>query len=38
MEDVIEHRETRKKIIAALEFFKDKKAPRLSKKHGNIPL
>jgi acetyl-CoA carboxylase carboxyltransferase component len=36
--DVIEPRETRKKIIAALEFFKDKKAPRLSKKHGNIPL
>jgi acetyl-CoA carboxylase carboxyltransferase component len=36
--DVIEPRETRKKIIAALEFFQDKKVSRLPKKHGNIPL
>jgi propionyl-CoA carboxylase beta chain len=36
--DVVEPRETRKRIVAALEFLKDKKAPRLSRKHGNIPL
>jgi acetyl-CoA carboxylase carboxyltransferase component len=36
--DVIDPRETRRKIIRALEFFKGKKAPRLDKKHGNIPL
>jgi propionyl-CoA carboxylase beta chain len=36
--DVIEPKETRKKIIASLEFFKNKKEPRPSKKHGNMPV
>jgi acetyl-CoA carboxylase carboxyltransferase component len=36
--EVIEPRETRKKIIAGLEIFQDKKEPRLPRKHGNIPL
>jgi len=36
--DVIEPKETRRKIIAGLQFFQGKKTPRLSKKHGNIPL
>jgi acetyl-CoA carboxylase carboxyltransferase component len=36
--DVIEPRETRKKIIAGIEYSFGKKAPRLWKKHGNIPL
>ena len=36
--DVIEPGETRKKINKVLDYLKDKKAPRLSKKHGNIPL
>jgi acetyl-CoA carboxylase carboxyltransferase component len=36
--DVIEPRETRKKIIAGLKYFEGKKEARLSKKHGNMPL
>jgi acetyl-CoA carboxylase carboxyltransferase component len=36
--DVIEPRETRKKIIAGLDFARCKKVPRLRRKHGNIPL
>jgi acetyl-CoA carboxylase carboxyltransferase component len=36
--EVIEPRETRKRIVRALEYFKDKKATRLKRKHGNIPL
>jgi acetyl-CoA carboxylase carboxyltransferase component len=36
--EVIEPRETRKRICAALEFFQDKKTPRLPRKHGNMPL
>jgi propionyl-CoA carboxylase beta chain len=36
--EVIEPKETRKRICAALEFFQDKKVPRLPRKHGNIPL
>jgi len=36
--DVIEPRETRKKIIGGLEFAAGKKVPRLARKHGNIPL
>jgi acetyl-CoA carboxylase carboxyltransferase component len=36
--DVIEPRETRRKIIAGLEIFRGKKGLRISRKHGNIPL
>ncbi len=36
--DVIEPRETRKKIIAGLRYFDGKKEARLAKKHGNMPL
>jgi len=36
--DVIEPRETRKKIIASIEYSFGKRTPRLWKKHGNMPL
>ncbi|MBI5966240.1 MAG: hypothetical protein HY882_00080 [Deltaproteobacteria bacterium] len=36
--NIIEPRETRKKIIRGLEFAAGKKVPRLPRKHGNIPL
>ncbi|MDP4083741.1 MAG: acyl-CoA carboxylase subunit beta [Bacillota bacterium] len=38
VDDVIDPRETRIKIIQALEMLKNKKETRPSKKHGNIPL
>jgi propionyl-CoA carboxylase beta chain len=38
VDDVIDPRETRIKIIHALEMLKNKKESRPSKKHGNIPL
>jgi acetyl-CoA carboxylase carboxyltransferase component len=36
--EVIEPRETRRRIIAALEFFQDKNISHYPKKHGNMPL
>jgi acetyl-CoA carboxylase carboxyltransferase component len=36
--DVIEPKDTRKRIIGGLEFFEKKREYRFSKKHGNIPL
>ena len=38
LDDVIYPRETRARVIAALEFLKDKQATSLPKKHGTIPL
>ncbi|WP_307395565.1 acyl-CoA carboxylase subunit beta [Bacillus horti] len=38
VDDVIDPRETRKKLIESLEMLRNKKEPRPSKKHGNIPL
>lgn len=38
VDDVIDPRETRIKIIQALEMLRDKKETRPHKKHGNIPL
>jgi propionyl-CoA carboxylase beta chain len=38
VDEVIEARLTRPKVIRALRFLKGKKAERLPKKHGNIPL
>ncbi len=38
IDDVIAPRETRKKLIAALEFLKTKRDARSPKKHGNIPV
>lgn len=38
IDDVIEPRETRPKIIAALSAVRDKAASNLPRKHGNIPL
>jgi propionyl-CoA carboxylase beta chain len=38
VDDVIDPRETRIKLIEALEMLKNKKENRPSKKHGNIPL
>ncbi len=38
IEEIITPRETRKKIIALLNAFKNKKEVRLAKKHNNIPL
>jgi propionyl-CoA carboxylase beta chain len=38
VDDVIDPRETRIKIIQALEMLKNKKESRPNKKHGNIPL
>jgi propionyl-CoA carboxylase beta chain len=38
IDDVIYPRETRARIAAGLEFLRDKQAPSMPKKHGNIPL
>ena len=38
LDDVIYPRETRSRVIAALEFLKDKQATSLPKKHGTMPL
>jgi len=38
IDDVIEPRETRAKLISALEILENKKVDRPIKKHGNIPL
>jgi propionyl-CoA carboxylase beta chain len=38
VDDVIDPRETRQKLIESLEMLKNKKESRPSKKHGNIPL
>lgn len=38
IEEIIVPRDTRKRIIALLDAFKDKKETRLPKKHNNIPL
>ena len=38
IDDVIYPRETRARLAAGLEFLRDKQAPSMPKKHGNIPL
>ena len=38
IDDVIYPRETRARVTAALDFFKDKQTATVPKKHGNIPL
>jgi len=38
VDDVILPSETRAKLVAALDFLRDKQATTLPKKHGNIPL
>ncbi|MCK4451700.1 MAG: methylmalonyl-CoA carboxyltransferase, partial [Anaerolineae bacterium] len=38
VDDVILPSETRAKLVAALDFLRDKQATPLPKKHGNIPL
>ena len=38
IDEVIEARQTRPKVIRALRFLKGKKVASLPKKHGNIPL
>jgi propionyl-CoA carboxylase beta chain len=38
VDDVIDPRETRIKLIQALDMLKTKKETRPAKKHGNIPL
>ena len=38
IDDVIHPRETRARIVAALEFLRDKQTASMPKKHGNIPL
>jgi acetyl-CoA carboxylase carboxyltransferase component len=38
IDEVIEPKTTRRKLIAALQFLKNKKVARIEKKHGNIPL
>ena len=38
IDEVIEPKTTRRKLIAALQFLKNKKVARVEKKHGNIPL
>jgi propionyl-CoA carboxylase beta chain len=38
VDDVIDPRETRQKLISALEMLSNKQETRLPKKHGNIPL
>jgi acetyl-CoA carboxylase carboxyltransferase component len=38
VDDVIEPRETREKIIASLAALRDKYAPAPPRKHGNIPV
>jgi propionyl-CoA carboxylase beta chain len=38
VDDIIEPRETRQKIIASLAALRDKYAPAPPRKHGNIPV
>jgi len=38
VDDVIDPRETRVKLIQALEMMRNKKDTRPAKKHGNMPL
>jgi acetyl-CoA carboxylase carboxyltransferase component len=38
VDDVIKPEETRPKIIQALRIFQNKKAGRIDKKHGNMPV
>jgi len=38
IDEVIEARLTRPKVIQAFRFLQNKHAPRIDKKHGNIPL
>ena len=38
IDDVIHPRETRARVVAALDFLKDKQTAAMPKKHGNIPL
>jgi propionyl-CoA carboxylase beta chain len=38
VDDVIKPEETRLKIIQALRIFQNKKAGRIDKKHGNMPV
>jgi methylmalonyl-CoA decarboxylase subunit alpha len=38
IEEIISPRETRKRVVAILDAFKDKTQIRLPKKHNNIPL
>ena len=38
IDDVIHPRETRARVVAALDFLKDKQTTAMPKKHGNIPL
>jgi acetyl-CoA carboxylase carboxyltransferase component len=38
VDDIIEPRETRAKIITSLAALRDKYAPSLPRKHGNIPV
>ncbi|MFH2203747.1 MAG: acyl-CoA carboxylase subunit beta [Elusimicrobiota bacterium] len=38
IDEVIEPKKTRPKLVQALRFLKDKKVERIFKKHGNIPL
>ncbi|WP_369294489.1 carboxyl transferase domain-containing protein, partial [Escherichia coli] len=38
IDDIIEPRETRPKIIASLAALRDKYAPAPPRKHGNIPV
>ena len=38
VDDVIDPRETRQKIVESLEMLKGKRESRPKKKHGNIPL
>ncbi len=38
IDEVIDAQETRRKVIRALQILKGKKAERINKKHGNIPL
>ncbi len=38
IDDVIYPRETRARVVAALDFLKDKQTAAMPKKHGNIPL
>jgi propionyl-CoA carboxylase beta chain len=38
VDDVIDPRETRIKLLQALEMMRDKQETRPRKKHGNIPL
>ncbi len=38
IDEVIQAKDTRSRIIRAFQFLKNKQVPRLNKKHGNIPL